>query len=122
MVLTQSIGLGYLTAHLLARRTPTVAAGAISSVSNQKASYLTTSETRNSQSVLHAKERIQNRMFSKKIHGRQNPFDSNELKHRIGGFSIRSMSTAEKEVIEESKKSIEDEQKELAELLKDETW
>lgn len=113
MVLTQGIGLGYLTAHLLARRAPTAATA--SSAGIQKA--LTTSQTRNYDAVVNARERMQKRNFSKKATKVVNPFATDEIRQRIGGYSIRKISTAEK-----PPQTFEEEQKELDELLKNEKW
>uniref|UniRef100_A0A914QAR4 Transmembrane protein 186 n=1 Tax=Panagrolaimus davidi TaxID=227884 RepID=A0A914QAR4_9BILA len=113
MVLTQGIGLGYLTAHLLARRAPSAAATSSSGI--QKT--LTTSQTRNYDAVVNARERMQKRHFSKKATKVVNPFATDEIRQRIGGYSIRKISTAEK-----PPQTFEEEQKELNELLKNEKW
>uniref|UniRef100_A0AC34F246 Transmembrane protein 186 n=1 Tax=Panagrolaimus sp. ES5 TaxID=591445 RepID=A0AC34F246_9BILA len=116
MVLTQIFGVGYLAAEVIGRRAPTAAA-------SSTARLLSTSQTRNSDAVENARERLQKRYLSKKaVEKKVDPFGYGQIRQRIGGYSIRKMSTAQNAPVEKSKQSIEEEQKELAEILKDEKW
>ena len=112
MVLAQGLGLGYLTAHVLAKvRTAPAAANL-----TQKATLLTRNQCRSQRIELRAKERIPLRH-----HGRQlssNVFNSDELKRRIGGYSVRKVQRRESSTDSSSKMT----QEELQEALKNEKW
>ncbi|KAE9547395.1 hypothetical protein FO519_009391 [Halicephalobus sp. NKZ332] len=113
MVLAQGLGLGYLTAQILAK----VRATAPAAVNvTQKATLLTKSECRSREIELRAKERIPSRQHEKNFSS--NAFNSEELRKRIGGYSIRRIQKREASTDSSSKMT----QAELEEALKDEKW
>lgn len=113
MVLAQGLGLGYLTAHVLAKvRTATPAANL-----TQKATLLTRNQCRSRAVELKAKERIPLRHHGRHI--ASNTFTTDELKQRIGGYSIRRIQRRESSTDSSSSKMT---QEELQEALKDEKW